>query len=78
MCASTVGRVLEIEDDHAVVEIDGVRRRALTLLTPDLTAGELVLVGLGYVLGRVDPADHDALVAAAGRALVPGAGPRTT
>lgn len=77
MCASTVGRVLSIEDDHAVVEIDGVRRRALTLLTPDLMAGELVLIGLGYVLGRVDQADHDALVAASGRALVPGAGTTT-
>jgi hydrogenase maturation factor len=74
MCASTVGRVLSIEDDQAVVEIDGVRRHALALLTPDLMVGDLVLVGLGYVLGRVDPADLDALVAATEGTPVSGRG----
>lgn len=61
MCRTTVARVLSIEDGEAVVDLDGLHRRALTLLVPDLIPGDLVLVGLGIVLGRVDPADRDVL-----------------
>lgn len=61
MCRSTIGRVIAVEDGYAVVDLDGVRRRASTLLVPDLEPGELVLIGLGSVLGRVEPADLEAL-----------------
>ncbi len=61
MCRSTIGRVIAVEDGYAVVDLDGVRRRASTLLVPDLEPGELVLIGLGSVLGRVEPADLAAL-----------------
>lgn len=61
MCRTTVGRVLAIEDGEVLVDLDGLHRRALSLLVPDLAPGDLVLVGLGTVLGRVDPDDRDAL-----------------
>jgi hydrogenase maturation factor len=61
MCRSTVARVISIDGDDAVVEFDGVHRRASTLLVPDLVPGELVLIGLGTILGRVAPTDLDAL-----------------
>jgi hydrogenase maturation factor len=61
MCRSTIGRVVSVDDGSAVVDLDGVRRRASTLLVPDLAVGELVLIGLGTVLGRVEPADLEAL-----------------
>jgi hydrogenase maturation factor len=61
MCLTTVGRVVSIEDGAAVVELDGRHRRALSLLVPDVQPGDLVLVGLGAILGRVDPADQVAL-----------------
>lgn len=61
MCRSTVARVIELDGADAVVEFDGVRRRASNLLVPDLTPGELVLIGLGAVLGRVSPSDLEAL-----------------
>jgi hydrogenase expression/formation protein HypC len=61
MCRSTVARVLALDGGDAIVEIDGARRRASMLLVPDLAPGDLVLIGLGTVLGRVSPADLDAL-----------------
>jgi hydrogenase maturation factor len=61
MCVSAIGRVISVEDGEAVVELEGIHRRALSLLVPDLEPGDLVLVGLGTVLGRVEPADRDAL-----------------
>ncbi len=61
MCRTTVGEVLSVEGGVAVVDLDGVRRNAIALMVPDLVAGELVLVGLGTVLGRVTPEDRAAL-----------------
>ncbi|HEY6571083.1 MAG TPA: HypC/HybG/HupF family hydrogenase formation chaperone [Candidatus Limnocylindrales bacterium] len=61
MCRTTVGEVLSVADGVAVVDLDGVRRNAIALMVPDLVPGELVLVGLGTVLGRVTPADRAAL-----------------
>jgi len=61
MCVTAVGRVVAVEDGEVVVELDGLRRRAMSLLVPDLAPGDLVLVGLGAVLGRVEAEDRDAL-----------------
>ena len=61
MCVTAVGRVLTVEDGEVVVDLDGLHRRAMSLMVPDLRPGDLVLVGLGAVLGRVDAEDRDAL-----------------
>jgi len=61
MCRTSVGEVVALEDGVAVVDLDGVRRKAISLTIPDLAMGELVLVGLGTVLGRVTPEDRAAL-----------------
>ena len=61
MCRTTVGEVLAVGDGMAVVDLDGVQRNAISLMVPDLVPGELVLVGLGTVLGRVTPEDRAVL-----------------
>ena len=61
MCRSTVARVVRIDGSDAVVEFDGVQRRASALFVPDLVPGEHVLIGLGTVLGRVTTSDLEAL-----------------
>lgn len=61
MCRSTVARVVAIDGAYAVVDSDGVERRASAILVPDLLPGDLVLIGLGAVLGRVTAADAAAL-----------------
>ena len=79
MCRSTVACVIALDGDDAVVEFDGVRRRASALFVPGLLPGEHVLIGLGTVLGRVTATDLDALRALeaglpdTGPAPVPGA-----
>lgn len=61
MCRSTVARVVAVDGGDAVVEFEGAVRRASALLVPDLAVGDLVLIGLGTILGRVAPADLAAL-----------------
>ena len=61
MCRTTVGRVEAVADGVALVDLDGLRRQAISLAIPDLRPGEFVLVGLGTVLGRVTPEDRAAL-----------------
>jgi len=61
MCRTAVGAVISVEDGEVVVDLDGLPRRAISLMVPGLRPGDLVLVGLGTVLGRVDPEDRAAL-----------------
>jgi hydrogenase maturation factor len=61
MCRTAIGQVISVEDGEAIVDLDGLSRRALALMVPDLRPGDLVLVGLGTVLGRVEPEDRAAL-----------------
>jgi hydrogenase maturation factor len=61
VCRTTVGEVLSVGDGVVTVDLDGVRRQAISLMVPDLQPGELVLVGLGTVLGRVTADDRAAL-----------------
>jgi hydrogenase maturation factor len=53
VCATVEALVVAVDADGATVEWDGRRRRAMTLLVPDLQTGERVFVGLGMVLGRI-------------------------
>ena len=66
MCQTTVGRVVSVDSGMAVVDLDGRLRQAISISIPDLCPDELVLVGLGTVLGRVAPDDHAALEALTG------------
>lgn len=61
MCISYPGRVVVIEGDSAVVDTTGRRRRASTMLLPDVTVGEWVVVGAGSILRRIEPDEAVAL-----------------
>jgi hydrogenase maturation factor len=56
MCATVEALVVGVDADGATVEWDGRRRRAMSLLVPDVRAGDRVLVGLGMILGRAPEA----------------------
>jgi len=53
VCLLAPGLVTAIDDGMALVEVEGVTRRALTLLSPDVRAGDWVIVGAGAVIRRV-------------------------
>ena len=54
MCIALPGRVLALDDDDAVVEMDGRRRRASLRMRADVMVGDWVLVGAGSVVRRLD------------------------
>jgi hydrogenase assembly chaperone HypC/HupF len=62
MCIAFPGRVLEIDEADAIVEVDGRRRRASTLLQPTVAVGDWVLIGAGSVLRLLDPVEALELV----------------
>ena len=54
MCVAYPGQVLEISGDRALVETQGLTRRASTMLVPEIAAGDWVLVSAGTVLQILD------------------------
>lgn len=50
MCLSVPAKILKIENDEAVVSINGVQTKISLLLVDDISAGEYVLVHAGYAL----------------------------
>ena len=54
MCLAFPGQVVAVDAAGAVVDVDGVRRRAATFLLPDVAIGDWVTVAAGSVLGRID------------------------
>jgi hydrogenase expression/formation protein HypC len=57
MCLGYPALVVEVDPDGATVEDRGRRRRASTLLLPDIEPGEWALVAAGSVIRRLDAAD---------------------
>lgn len=72
MCISFPGRVIEVGPTDAIVQTDGRRRRASMLLEPDIKVGDWVLVGLGTVLRRLEPAEAADLAETLTSAMTPG------
>jgi hydrogenase assembly chaperone HypC/HupF len=65
MCLSFPGLVIAVDDAGAVVETEGRRRRASTLLLPDTAIGDRVVVAAGTVVERLEAweaAEIDALL----------------
>ncbi|MEP7379998.1 MAG: HypC/HybG/HupF family hydrogenase formation chaperone [Chloroflexota bacterium] len=54
MCLDFPGRVVERDADSCVVESAGRKRRASTLLEPDVAVGDWVYVTAGTVVERLD------------------------
>ncbi len=63
MCLGFPGLVVAVDATSATVDTEGRRRRASTLLAPDLQVGEWVFVAAGTVIDRLDP-DEAALIRA--------------
>ena len=68
MCLDFPGLVVERDGDTALVQMEGRRRRASTLLFPDLAVGEWVLVTTGTVVGRLEASEAAQLRADVGLA----------
>ena len=61
MCIGFPGRVVDLDAGGAVVDVEGRRRRASTLLVPDVEVGDWVYVTAGTIVDRIDPAEAAAI-----------------
>ena len=74
MCLAVPAKVVEIKDQLASVELNGVRRAASLMLLPEAAVGDYVLVHAGFAMQIVDEEEVRAMEAL--RAEMQGA-PRT-
>ena len=61
MCLTAPARVLAVDGEMELVDLDGMRRRASLVLLPDAAVGDWVLVASGLVLEALDDAEVNAL-----------------
>jgi len=54
MCLAVPARIVELEDDRAVVDALGNRWKAKTTLLPEAKLGDLVLIHAGFAISLVD------------------------
>lgn len=54
MCLAIPSRVIKIENDMAVIDVDGVRREASMLLLEDPQVGDWVIVHAGFAIQKID------------------------
>jgi len=54
MCLAVPARIVELEDDRAVVDAMGNRWKCRTTLTPDVKMGDIVLIHAGFAIATVE------------------------
>ncbi len=54
MCLSVPGKVVEIQDNMAKVEVGGVIREVSLDVCPDVLVGEYVLIHTGFAIQKLD------------------------
>jgi hydrogenase assembly chaperone HypC/HupF len=59
MCLDFAAQVISRDGDVAVIESEGRRRRASTLLMPDVAVGDWVYVAVGTIIEKLDPAEAE-------------------
>ena len=59
MCLAIPALVKSVKGHQAEVDIDGVRREVSIQLTPEVKAGDYVLLHTGYAISVIDPAEAE-------------------
>lgn len=60
MCIGVPMRIVGIEGEEAMAEMDGVRRPAsLMMLDEAVVLGDYVIVHAGFAIARLDPAEAE-------------------
>lgn len=57
MCVAVPTRIIEIQNDTALIDVDGVRRKTSLLLLENPKVGDYVIVHAGYAIHIVDEAE---------------------
>jgi hydrogenase expression/formation protein HypC len=57
MCLGVPMRVMNIEGETALCEIDGVQRQASLMMVENVGVGDFVLIHAGFAIEKLDEAD---------------------
>jgi hydrogenase expression/formation protein HypC len=57
MCLSVPGKVVEIQDNMAKVEVGGLLRDASMDICPDAAVGDYVLIHAGFAIQKLDESE---------------------
>ena len=70
MCLGIPGQVVErLGDGLARVDVSGVRREVNVAFTPEVEAGDWVLIHVGFALARIDEQEAQATLDLLGEAI---------
>ena len=58
MCLAVVGKVLELDDQNAVVDVSGNRINAIIALLPDVKINDHVLLHAGFAIAIVSEQEY--------------------
>ena len=65
MCLAVAGKIIEIEEQNAVVDIEGNRVNVSTVLVPDVKLNDYVMIHTGFAISKLtdeDYAEHQRLM----------------
>lgn len=54
MCLAVPAKIIELENQMAMIEVGGLTRKASTVLLPDAVIGDYVLIHAGFAISVVD------------------------
>jgi hydrogenase expression/formation protein HypC len=54
MCLAIPSKITKIENNMAVIDVDGVKREASLLLVEDAQVGDYVIVHAGFAISKID------------------------
>jgi hydrogenase expression/formation protein HypC len=57
MCLAIPSRIVEINNDMGIIDVDGVRREASLLLLENPGVGDYVIVHAGFAIQKIDEAE---------------------
>jgi hydrogenase expression/formation protein HypC len=57
MCLAIPSKIVKIEDNVAVIDVDGVQREASLLLLENPEVGEYVIVHAGFAINKINEED---------------------
>ena len=58
MCLATVGKVLELDGQDAVVDLQGNRVTIVTAFVPEVKTDDYVLIHAGFAIAVIDKAEY--------------------
>jgi hydrogenase expression/formation protein HypC len=57
MCLAIPSKIVNVENDTAIIDVDGVRRQVSLLLLDQPKVGDWVIVHAGFAIHKIDESD---------------------